>query len=74
MSKDSSVENGTWRTSKLKEYPDALCSYIARLFWRWLEAQEGHETKGFEEAAEWLRDLVVQEDERITTFGPDFAS
>lgn len=66
-------ENGAWRTSKLKEYPDALCSYIARLFQQWLVSHKRREAKAFDEAAEWLSDLIIQEDDAITSFGPDFA-
>lgn len=66
-------ENGQWRTSKLKEYPDALCSYIARLFRQWLVRHESKSPRDFSTEATWLQDLIVQEDAAVTSFGPDYA-
>ena len=67
-------ENGQWRTSKLKEYPPALCDYIARLFQNWLVRHSDRRVQDFESQAAWLQELIVQEDAAVQTFGPDFAT
>ena len=66
-------ENGQWRTSRLKEYPNALCNYIARLFQTWLIRHKDREPRDFNHEASWLQDLIVHEDDAVTSFGPDFA-
>ena len=66
------LEGGKWRTSHLKEYPPAFCSFGASLFRLWLNHQPVR-TEVFEEATEWLRSLVLAfEDQGLAEPRPDY--
>ena len=60
-----------WATSSLKEYPKDFCSFLAKMFDRWLQGatfKSGTPTHD----ATWLKAMYLAEVDEHTEEGPDF--
>ena len=61
-----------WNTSGLKEYTAQLCALIAALFQEWISAHAHYPVRSFDEVTDWVRELIVTEENSRDIFGPDF--